>query len=102
MNRFLKNTGFYLIIFLVTVGIVHFISSQNETTDRLSYDELSQLIDADNVEQLTLRYEGASYLTTGKYRVPPSGAQQNTFYSRVPAEEFAIQEIKDASEKERV
>jgi cell division protease FtsH len=99
MNRFLKNTGFYLIIFLVTVGIVHFISSQNETTDRLSYDELSQLIDADNVEQLTLRYEGASYLTTGKYRVPPAGVQQNAFYSRVPAEEFAIREIKEASER---
>jgi len=99
MNRFLKNTGFYLIIFLVTVGIVHFISTQNETTERKSYDELRQLIKADNVEELTLRYDGASYLATGKYRMPPAGVQQNAFYSRIPAEEFAIEEIKDASEQ---
>ncbi|AGA59702.1 ATP-dependent metalloprotease FtsH [Thermobacillus composti KWC4] len=99
MNRFLKNTGFYLIIFLVTVGIVHFISNQNETTERKSYDELRQLIKADNVEELTLRYDGASYLATGKYRMPPAGVQQNAFYSRIPAEEFAIEEIKDASEQ---
>jgi len=99
MNRFLKNTGFYLIIFLVTVGIVHYISSQNETTDRLSYDELIQLIEADNIAELALRYDGASYLTTGKYRMPPAGVQQNAFYSRVPAEEFAIEEIKNASER---
>jgi len=99
MNRVLKNTGFYLIIFLVTVGIVHFISNQNETTDRRSYDELLRMIAEDNVAELTLRYDGASYLATGKYRVPPAGMQQNAFYSRVPAEEFAIQEIKEASER---
>ena len=33
MNRIIRNTGFYLIIFLVTVGIFQFISSQNDTTD---------------------------------------------------------------------
>jgi len=27
MNRIIRNTGFYLLIFLVTVGIVQFISN---------------------------------------------------------------------------
>ena len=28
MNRFIRNTGFYLLIFLVTVGIVQFFISK--------------------------------------------------------------------------
>ena len=37
MNRIIRNTGFYLLIFLVTVGIVQFISSQNDNTTKISY-----------------------------------------------------------------
>ena len=33
MNRFIRNTGFYLILFLVVVGIVQFISNGGEATD---------------------------------------------------------------------
>src|SRR5690606_22757406 len=97
MNRIIRNTGFYLLIFLVTVGIVQFISNQNDTTEKLSYDQLRQLISANNVEELTIRYDGASYLVTGKYRNPPNGEQNNQFYSRMTAEEYATKEVTDAS-----
>ena len=45
MNRVIRNTGFYIIIFLVTVGIVHFISTQNEQRDDLRYSEFRQALD---------------------------------------------------------
>lgn len=35
MNRFIRNSGFYLILFLVVVGIVQFVSNGNEAADFL-------------------------------------------------------------------
>ena len=39
MNRILRNTGFYLLIFLVVIGIVKFISNQNDAETVLTYSE---------------------------------------------------------------
>ena len=62
MNRIIRNTGFYLIIFLVTVGIFQFISSQNDTTVEIRYDQLRQELSNNNVKELTLQFDGYSYL----------------------------------------
>ena len=98
MNRIIRNTGFYLLIFLVTVGIVQFISNQNDTTQELRYDQLRQEIANNNVAELTLKFDGMSYLVTGEYRKAPSGAENKEFFSRMSAEEFAVQEVVEASE----
>lgn len=98
MNRIIRNTGFYLLIFLVTVGIVQFISNQNDTTQELRYDQLRQEIANNNVAELTLKFDGMSYLVTGEYRKAPSGAENKGFFSRMSAEEFAVQEVVEASE----
>ena len=42
MNRFIRNTGFYLLIFLVTVGIVQFFIGKNETAKDYNYNQLVQ------------------------------------------------------------
>jgi cell division protease FtsH len=97
MNRIIRNTGFYLLIFLVTVGIVQFISNQNDTTEELSYDQLRQQISTNNISELTLKFDGYSYLVTGKYRTAPSGAEGDQFFSRMTAEEYATKEVTDAS-----
>ncbi len=97
MNRIIRNTGFYLLIFLVTVGIVQFISNQNDTTEELSYDQLRQQISTNNISELTLKFDGYSYLVTGKYRTAPSGADGDQFFSRMTAEEYATKEVTEAS-----
>ncbi|WP_424768641.1 ATP-dependent zinc metalloprotease FtsH [Paenibacillus sp. sgz302251] len=83
MNRIIRNTGFYLIIFLVTVGIFQFISSQNDTTVGLRYDELRAAIESGNVEELSIRYENQTYFVSGKYKQTPAGAESDQFVSRV-------------------
>jgi cell division protease FtsH len=98
MNRFIRNSGFYLIVFLVTVGIVHFISTQNESRIQIRYDELRQALQQDNVAELALKFDGYTYLVTGKYRTPPAGAETDIFYTRAFVEENAVQEILDASQ----
>lgn len=75
MNRIIRNTGFYLIIFLVTVGIIQFISSSNDTTVGIRYDQLRQEISKDNIEKMSVKYDGYTYLVTGQYKTPPAGAK---------------------------
>lgn len=83
MNRIIRNTGFYLIIFLVTVGIFQFISSQNDTTVGLRYDELRAAVESGNVKELSVKYENQTYFVTGKYNKKPEGAESDQFVSRV-------------------
>jgi len=56
MNRIMRNTGFYLIIFLVTVGVFNYISGQGDSTKPLRYDEFRQVVEAGNVASITAKY----------------------------------------------
>jgi cell division protease FtsH len=101
MNRIIRNTGFYLIIFLVTVGIFQFISSQNDTTVEIRYDQLRQELSNNNVKELTLQFDGYSYLVSGEYIKKPDKADTDKFYAHSNIEEFAIKEIYDAQAKNK-
>ncbi len=84
MNRIIRNTGFYLIIFLVTVGIFQYISGQGDNTKPLRYDQLQAAIEAGNVEALTIKYHDQTYIVTGKYKNKPDGVDKDTFTARAP------------------
>jgi len=83
MNRIIRNTGFYLLIFLVTVGIVHFISTQNDQKDVISYDKFRQALVEKNVESINMKYDGQTYLIRGKYKTPQASDKKN-FETRAP------------------
>lgn len=93
MNRIIRNTGFYLLIFLVTVGIVHFISTQNEQKELITYDKFRQAVVTKNVESVTLKFDGYTYLIKGKYINPPSGADKKSFETHAPYEPLVVQLI---------
>ncbi|XEC94964.1 ATP-dependent zinc metalloprotease FtsH [Paenibacillus tarimensis] len=97
MNRIIRNTGFYLLIFLVTVGIVQFISNSNDTTVNLRYDEFREQVLNNNVSKMTMKYEGFSYYVTGEFRTKPADASSNQFVSRINMEEYAVKEIQDVA-----
>lgn len=97
MNRLIRNSGFYLLIFLVTVGIVHFISNQNDSKVQIRYDELRQALEQNNVAELAVKFDGYTYLVTGKYRTKPADVDSDLFYTRAFVEETSVQEILDAS-----
>jgi cell division protease FtsH len=89
MNRIIRNTGFYLLIFLVTVGIVHFISTQNDQKDVITYDKFRQAVLNKNVESVSLKFDGYTYLVNGKYMNPPSPDKKN-FMTRAPYGERVV------------
>ncbi|TXK78255.1 ATP-dependent zinc metalloprotease FtsH [Paenibacillus sp. N3.4] len=92
MNRIIRNTGFYLLIFLVTVGIVHFISTQNEQKELITYDKFRQAVTSKNVESVNVQFDGYSYLIKGKY-INPSSADKKNFETHAPYEPLVIQLI---------
>lgn len=84
MNRIIRNTGFYLIIFLVTVGIFQYISGQGDNAKPLRYDQLQAAIEAGDVEALTIKYHDQTYIVTGKYKNKPADVDKDTFTARAP------------------
>lgn len=98
MNRFIRNSGFYLILFLVVVGIVQFVSRGNEAADFPRYDELRQELKDNNVKDLTVQFEGNAFLVQGTYRNAPEGQKSDSFSTYIPPTDAAIQELVQASE----
>ncbi|QHT58714.1 ATP-dependent metallopeptidase FtsH/Yme1/Tma family protein [Paenibacillus lycopersici] len=99
MNRIIRNTGFYLIIFLVTVGIFQFISSQNDSSSELSYDQFRTELQNNNIAELKYQFDGYSYLITGEYKKKPENVDSNQFYTHSNVEEFVVKEVYDAQAK---
>jgi cell division protease FtsH len=68
MNRFFRNTGFYLLIFLVTVGIVNFITNQGTETSKIPYNEFRHHLEVGDVSEVMLRPESGTYYIEGKLK----------------------------------
>ncbi|GAF66497.1 ATP-dependent Zn metallopeptidase [Bacillus sp. TS-2] len=66
MNRIFRNTIIYLLIFLVIIGIVNVINSDQTTTDEISFDEFQQKLTNGEVTNLTAKPERSVYLITGQ------------------------------------
>ncbi|MUG68815.1 ATP-dependent zinc metalloprotease FtsH [Paenibacillus campinasensis] len=101
MSRFIRNSGFYLILFLVVVGIVQFVTNGGESVDAPRYDQLRQEMKANNIEEMTVQFDGYAYLVTGKYRDVPEDKSQN-FTTYIPATDAAMEELTLASESSGV
>ena len=78
MNRFFRNTGFYLLIFLVTVGIVNFIANQGTETSKMPYNEFRQNLESGKVAEVMIRPDSGTYYIEGKLK------NGEVFYSNGP------------------
>ncbi|WP_076850105.1 ATP-dependent zinc metalloprotease FtsH [Rubeoparvulum massiliense] len=97
MNRFFRNTGFYLLIFLVTVGIFSFFANQNVNYSEIPYNEYRvQLFDG-NVSSVTLKMDDGTYYITGKLKSTVNN--KDTFSTRGPFSEQPIADLQMAQEK---
>lgn len=69
MNRIFRNTIFYLLIFLVIIGVVSFFNGNNQPTEPISYDKFMQELEAGNVEgELSLQPERGVYEVRGQMK----------------------------------
>ncbi|ASA25049.1 ATP-dependent zinc metalloprotease FtsH [Paenibacillus donghaensis] len=98
MNRFIRNSGFYLILFLVVVGIVQFVSNGNEAADFPRYDELRQELAKDNVKNLTVQFEDNAFKVTGEYRELTGDSKSKSFSTYIPPTDDALTQLVAASD----
>lgn len=94
MNKIIRNTGFYLLIFLVTVGIVHFISNQNDQRETIRYDEFRVELQDNNIEELSVKMDGYTYLIEGTYKQPHGDKPH--FQTRAPLADKVIDQIEQS------
>ncbi|MCP8618190.1 ATP-dependent zinc metalloprotease FtsH [Salirhabdus salicampi] len=66
MNRVFRNTIFYLIIFLVVIGIVGLFKGPNQETKDLSYNEFIIALDNGQIEEMTIQYTNFAHAVTGE------------------------------------
>ncbi len=66
MNRIFRNTIFYLLIFLVVVGIVSFFNGNNNDVKQLRYDQFTEALQKGEVESLTMQPKNQVLVLQGK------------------------------------
>lgn len=94
MNRIFRNTIFYLLIFLVIIGVVSFFNGNNQPTKQLTYTELINHLDAGDVAEITQQPERGVLEIRGKLK----GYKENeTFVSYVTNNETNAQVILKAA-----
>jgi cell division protease FtsH len=98
MKNIFRNSGLYIILILVTVGIVHVLYNQGTETDQLSYTEYKQRLEAGQVAETTVRPEGNTYHIEGKYK----GQAYQTFVTNAPFSNDVIKDLEKAGVKTTV
>ncbi|OEH92647.1 ATP-dependent zinc metalloprotease FtsH [Bacillus solimangrovi] len=79
MNRIFRNTIFYLLIFLVVVGVVSLFNGGNQQTETLTYDEFQAALEQNNVEEIVVKPERNVYEVRGKLASSEEGQSFITY-----------------------
>lgn len=96
MNRIFRNTIFYLLIFLVIIGIVSIFTNNNEPTDNITQDQFFRYLEKGEVTSFSLQPENHVYEVRGQLK----GYEEGKFFlTYVPISDATIERI-DAATKE--
>jgi cell division protease FtsH len=69
MNRIFRNTIFYLIIFLVVIGIVGLFRGSNPQTQDLKYSDFYEALNNGQIKEMKFQYTNFAYAITGEMKV---------------------------------
>jgi cell division protease FtsH len=65
---FLRNGILYIILILVTLGVVNMVANSGSETQPISYNQYRQQLFAGQISEVTVRAEGNTYHIEGKYK----------------------------------
>lgn len=99
MNRIFRNTIFYLLIFLVIIGVVSFFNGSNEPTKHITYDKFISHIENGDIKTLTIQPVRGVYEVRGELEGNENGEQ---FITYVYNNDASIQRIEKTAEKAEV
>ncbi|MGI2329739.1 ATP-dependent zinc metalloprotease FtsH [Planococcus sp. YIM B11945] len=87
MNRIFRYTIFYLLIFLVIIGILGTFNNSNQPTENIGYDEFLAAMNSDAIENITIQPNQMVYEVTGKRKTDDEG---ESFVTNIPMENEAL------------
>lgn len=85
MNRIFKNTIFYLLIFLVLIGIVSWFNNTNETTENISYNKFVNHLENGDIDKFSIQPERGVYEIIGHLKGTEKDKQFTTYVMNSPA-----------------
>lgn len=94
MNRIFRNTIFYLLIFLVIIGVVSFFNGSSDTTNRLKYDTFVDKLEKGDVKSFSMQPERGVFEVRGEYK--DSTGSTKKFITYVPNSEKILDRIDEA------
>ncbi|SEU10342.1 cell division protease FtsH [Salinibacillus kushneri] len=100
MNRVFRNTIFYLIIFLVVIGIVSLINGPNQDTKELTYTEFREALNNGQIEEMTAQYTNYAHSITGEMTLEDN--TQTAFATEIPDNEQVFSEIENAAAEQGI
>ncbi|MBA4538412.1 ATP-dependent metallopeptidase FtsH/Yme1/Tma family protein [Bacillus aquiflavi] len=96
MNRIFRNTIFYLLIFLVIIGVVSFFNGTNEPTEHKSYDEFINHLESGEVKSLSMQPERLVYEIKGQLK---SYNKDKYFLTYIPSSGNMLERIDTAAKE---
>ncbi|MDQ0157702.1 ATP-dependent zinc metalloprotease FtsH [Robertmurraya andreesenii] len=99
MNRIFRNTIFYLLIFLVIIGVVSFFNGNNEPTKSMTYDQFITHLEAGDVKSLSIQPERGVYEVRGSLKSYKEGQE---FLTYVWNSEQLLKQIDEAAAASKV
>jgi cell division protease FtsH len=97
MNRIFRNTIFYLLIFLVIIGVVSFFNGSNEPTDNISYDTFVSALENNEVKSFSMQPERGVFEVRGQFE-----KDDKNFITYIPNSEKILERIDQAGSKVEV
>lgn len=79
MNRIFRNTIFYLLIFLVVIGVVSFFNGTNQRTEPMTYDAFITHLENGDVESFSIKPERGVYEIKGQLKTYSEGQYFSTY-----------------------
>ncbi|MDP4085463.1 MAG: ATP-dependent zinc metalloprotease FtsH [Bacillota bacterium] len=97
MNRIFRNTIFYLLIFLVIIGVVSFFNGSNQPTDHISYDKFVTHLESGDVKSFSMQPDRGVYEVQGQLKTG-----NKNFLTYIPNSNKILDRIDSAAKTSKV
>ncbi|MFC0274283.1 ATP-dependent zinc metalloprotease FtsH [Metabacillus herbersteinensis] len=84
MNRIFRNTIFYLLIFLVVIGVVSFFNGSSPKTEQMTYSTFISNLEKGDVKEITVRPVRGVFEVTGQLK---NYGEEEYFITHIPTEQ---------------
>ncbi|MFQ3546660.1 ATP-dependent zinc metalloprotease FtsH [Halobacillus rhizosphaerae] len=100
MNRIFRNTIFYLLIFLVVIGVVGLFRGQGEPQQTLNVNDFYDKLNNGQIEKMTIQPVNGVMRVTGTLEGSEEG--KGSFTAKLPANDQVIANVTDKAQKQSI